>query len=213
MMLGLLLGVKMRLLGRSLLRRSPTQTVIAALVLAAVLAPLWLGVGRVAATAVARYGADGALAVLGSVHLGWLVSAFLFSAFSEGLELRTLLRYPVRPATVFVLNVLLAPFDLVALFLVPPLAAAVVASGRLAGPGAAAGVALACVLTLLTTGVALHILLAVLGRFLRREWSRAVAGLVVGLAVAAPALLWQRSIDHDGVQPLAAAFARGVPGA
>jgi hypothetical protein len=206
----LLLGVKLRLLLRSFVRRNVRQTVLLVLVLAAVLVPAWNGLGGAARAAVTRNGVPGAVAVLGAVHLGWLVSSFLFSAFAEGFELRRVLRYPVRPAAVFVLNVLLAPVDLVALFLLPPLVATVMAMGHLHGAGAAVGMALACLLTVLMTGVVLHILLAALGRFLRREWMRAVAGLLFGLAFAAPSLAFNR---HIGTGDVGASLDRRVPAA
>jgi hypothetical protein len=206
----LLLGVKVRLLVRSFARRSAGQTALLLLVLAAVLVPAWTGLGGAARRAVMGAGVAGAVAVLGAVHLSWLFSSFLFSAFAEGFELRRVLRYPVRPAAVFVLNVLLAPVDLVALFLLPPLVAAVRAIGHLHGAGAAAAMAMACLLTVLVTGVVLHILLAALGRFLRREWSRAVAGLIFGLAFAAPSLAFNR---HIGTGQLGAGLDRRIPAA
>ena len=206
----LLLGVKLRLLLRSFARRSAGQTILLVLVLAAVLVPSWNGLGGAAGAAVTRHGATGAVAVLGAVHLGWLFSSFLFSAFAEGFELRRVLRYPVRPAAVFVLNVLLAPVDLVALFLLPPLVASVAALGRLHGAAAALGMAVGCLLTVLVTGVVLHILLAALGRFLKREWMRAVAGLLFGLAFAAPSLAFNR---HIGTGQVAASIDRRIPDA
>jgi ABC-2 type transport system permease protein len=206
----LLLGVKLRLLLRSFARRSVGQTILLVLVLAGVLVPSWNGLGGAARAAVTGHGVTGAVAVLGAVHLGWLFSSFLFSAFAEGFELRRVLRYPVRPAAVFVLNVLLAPVDLVALFLLPPLVATVTAMGRLHGPGAAVGMALGCGLTVLVTGVVLHILLAALGRFLKREWMRALAGLLFGLAFAAPSLAFNR---HIGTGQVGASLDRRVPAA
>src|SRR6185436_7045208 len=70
--------------------------------------------------------------------------------------------------------------------------------------------AMACLLTVLVTGVVLHILLAALGRFLRREWSRAVAGLVFGLAFAAPSLAFNR---HIGTGQIGAGLDRRIPAA
>jgi hypothetical protein len=208
-MLSLLLGVKLRLMVRSLFRGGRGQNVLGLGALGLLMAPVWLGLAAAAHHAVVRHGAEGAVAVLGMAHVGWLFAAFLFSAFAEGLDLRVLLRYPVRPSTVFILNVLLAPLDLVGIFLFPPLVAAVVGAGRTAGPAAAAGVALACLLTVLVTGVVLHILLAGLGRFLRKEWSRAVAGLVMGLAFAAPSLAlrsWDTETTQHGQPRLEAAI-------
>jgi hypothetical protein len=178
-----------------------------------VLAPIWLGLMRAAAASVREHGADGAVAALGTLQLGWLTSAFLFSAFAEGLDLRMLLRHPVRPSLVFTLNVLLAPLDLVALFLAPPVIAVAVVSGQRAGLGAGLGVALACVLTMLVTGVALHMLLAALGRFLRREWSRAVAGLVFGLAFAAPTIVLHQHASRAGLRAVGASALASVPAA
>jgi hypothetical protein len=206
--LWLLLGVKVRLLLRSFARRSPVQTALLALVILAVLVPAWRGLGGAARAAVEKSGVTGAIAVLGTVHLSWLVSSFLFSAFAEGFELRRVLRYPVRPSAVFIMNVLLAPVDLVALFLLPPLVAAVAAMARLHGAGAALGLAVAALLTILVTGVLLHILLAALGRFLKREWMRAVAGLLFGLAFAAPSLAFNRQI---GTREMSASIDRRIP--
>ena len=206
--LWLLFGVKVRLLVRSFARRSPLQTGLLALVILAVLVPSWRALGGAARAAVEKSGVNGAIAVLGTVHLTWLFSSFLFSAFAEGFELRRVLRYPVRPAAVFILNVLLAPVDLVALFLLPPLVAGVAAMARTQGAGAALGLAAAALLTVLVTGVLLHILLAALGRFLKREWMRAVAGLLFGLAFAAPSLAFNR---HIGTRQMSDTIDRRIP--
>lgn len=192
----LLLGIKGRLMWRSLVRKSGTRTLIGMAAAALVLMPMWLGMAAAAMNAVARRGEQGLLAVVVLVHVSWLFSAFLFAAFAEGFELRKVLRYPVRPWVVFVLNVLLAPFDLVALFLLPPLVAATLAAGRFGGPRMAIAAAAACLLTVLISGVVLHVLLAGLGRFLRKEWARASAGLLLGLALATPSLFLRRHLSQ-----------------
>jgi predicted permease len=203
--------VKGRLLWRSLVRGRGRQLAAALIGLSLFLAPIWVGLVRAAGAAVRDHGADGAVAALATLHLGWLTSAFLFSAFAEGLELRALLRYPVRPSIVFVLNAVLAPVDLVALFLIPPLLGVVLASARQAGIVAGLGVALASLLTVLMTGVVLHILLAALGRWLRQEWSRAVAGLLFGVAFAVPAVVVHRNASSASLRAVSEAALATIP--
>ncbi len=187
----LLLGIKARLLWRSFSRVGKARAGLLFVLILLISCPIWLGLSVAAHRAVVVHGAASVLGILVLVHLGWLFSAFLFAAFTEAFDWRTLLRFPVRPVAVFWINVVLAPVDVVAIVLLPPLAATVAAAAHVWGAASAAGVAAAAVLVVLTTAAVLQILLALLGRLLRREWSRAIAGLALGLAFAAPLLALQ----------------------
>ncbi len=191
---GHLVVLKARLTWRSFVRRGGALAVLAVVSIGAFAAPMWVGFAAFAYNVVLRGGADGFAAVALGVQLGWLTSAFLFAAFAEGFEWRVLLRYPIAPRTIFWINVFLAPFDVVALFLLPPLGAAVVALGKQAGWGAACGGALAAVAIVLLTAAMLQVALAGMAGLLRREWARAAVGLVFGLVCAAPALVFHRQV-------------------
>src|SRR5205823_4329133 len=131
-------------------------------------------------------------------RLAGLMGLWLGFRLLLGVKVRLLLRSFARRnvrQTVFLVLVLAA-------ILVP-------AWPALAGAArAAVGMAVACLLRVLVAGVVLHMLLAALGRFLRREWSRAVAGLLFGLAFAAPSLAFNR---HIGTGQVGASLDRRVP--
>ncbi len=196
-----LLRLKLRLLWRSFIRRGGVLPVVGVAFLAAVFSPLWMGLAGGAYFLVSRHGAAGLASLVGTVHLGWLTSAFLFAAFAEGFDWRLLLRYPIPPRAIFWINVLLGPFDVVALFLLPPLLAAVVAVAGRAGGAAAVATLVIIVLLLLITGATLQIMLALIGGLLKREWARAAVGLTFGLACAAPALMFNRHVAADRKGP------------
>src|SRR4051794_25473883 len=178
----LLLALKLRLLARALSRGRGIRTALMFVGIGLVFSPFWVGLTLGAHRAALRFGAPAAAAVLGLVHFGWVATSVLLGSFAEGFDLRTLLRFPIAARAALVVNVLVAPLDFAALFLVPPLVAAAVgtASGR--GVAVALPIAAAGALIILTTAALAQTLLALLGRYLRREWTRALFGLLIGLA-------------------------------
>ena len=191
----LLLGLKFKLLGRVFTRRrrgTGVAAVLVALLLALAFSPFWLAM-TAGAYAGARYqGMPAVAAGFGLVHFGWIAGTLLLGSFAEGIDLRALLRYPVGPRAVFALNVLIAPLDLTALFLAPPLGALAAGTAARDGTPAGLGVALAALLLLLITSAVSQTLLALLGRNLRREWTLALCGLLIGVLLTLPAILLQR---------------------
>jgi hypothetical protein len=101
----------------------------------------------------------------------------------------------------FWLNVLIAPLDLVSLFLVPPLVALAIAAANRAGTAAGLAVGLAALLLVLITTALSQTLLAALGRYLRREWTRALFGLLVGMVFMLPTVL-MRGLERKGADAL-----------
>jgi hypothetical protein len=194
----LLVSLKLRLTARAFLRGRGAASVIAFVVLGVALSPVWLAMASVVFLAVRNLGAPALAAALGLIHLAWVGASLLLGAFAEGFDLRALLRYPIPPRTAFWMNVLVAPADLVALFLLPPLAAAAAGTAARAGAPAGAAVALAALVLLMITSALAQTLLAVFGRFLKREWTRAIVGLAVGLAFAAPGLLVKHEAARRG---------------
>jgi predicted permease len=162
-----------------------------------------MGFTSVAYLGAKNLGAPAVSAGFGLVHLGWAAASLLLGSFAEGFDLRLLLRYPVPPRAAFWLNVLVAPLELTAFFLLPPLGALAVGSAMRAGLGAGVLVALAGAGLLLITSALTQLLLALLGRFLRREWTRALFGLIAGLIFALPALALRGTIGAHRTGALA----------
>jgi ABC-2 type transport system permease protein len=198
-----LLALKLRLLLRTFTRKGGLQAALMMVVMAVVFAPFWLGFTSVAYFGATRFGAPAVLAGFGIIHLGWVAGSLLLGSFAEGFDLRLLLRYPVPPRTAFWLNVLVAPFEFTALFLLPPLGALAWGSGIRAGWPAGLLVAAAGLALLLITSALTQMLIALLGRFLRREWTRAIFGLLLGLIFAVPALTLRGAVGVRGADALA----------
>jgi hypothetical protein len=186
--LRILVALKARLMLRALARRGGVRAVALLLAIAAVFAPMWLGLTAAAYGAARSFGAPAVVAGLGLVHFAWIGASLMFGSFAEGFDLRLLLRYPVPPRAAFWLNVLVAPVDFVALFLLPPLGALAAGAGARAGLAAGIVVAGAGVLVLFVTTAIAQALIALLGRHLRREWTRALMGLALGVLFAIPAI-------------------------
>jgi predicted permease len=201
-----LLALKLRLLVRTLTRgstRSGLRFAGMLLLFAVAFAPIWLAPTAAAYTGARRLGAPAVVTGLGLVQLAWIAGSLLLGSFAEGFDLRLLLRYPVPARTAFWLNVLVAPFELTALFLFPPIGALVAGSAAHGGRTAAVLVALAALVLLLTTSALTQALMALLGRFLRREWTRAVFGLLLGLVFAVPAFVLRGAVPGRRASVLA----------
>ena len=138
-------------------------------------APFYLGGAFVAYGGVVKLGAPVVLVALGACQLGWLYFGMLLGAMGRSFDLDRLLRFPLRPSSVYAVNVLAACISPVCLMTMPTVAAlaagAFVRSGLLAG---AATLAAGLLVTLLTSAF-LQLLLAVMDELLRREWVRFAA--------------------------------------
>ncbi|HEY0707491.1 MAG TPA: hypothetical protein VGG33_11875, partial [Polyangia bacterium] len=196
--IGVLLKLKLRLMLRSLLRRGGARAVAMFAFSALLLGPIWLGLSSAAYLGVMKHGPLAVAVCFGLIHLAWMGTSLVFGSYAEGFDLRLLLRYPVPPRTAFWMNVIIAPVDVSALFLLPPLVALIVGTVAQAGPVAAIFVGLASVTLLLITGSIAQALIAVLGRYLRREWTRAFIGLVFGGMFLVPAVLLRSGLLGQG---------------
>jgi hypothetical protein len=110
----------------------------------------------------------------------------------------------------FLLNVLIAPLDLVSLFLVPPLVALAIAAAQRSGTAAGLAVGLAALLLVLITTALSQALLAALGRYLRREWTRALFGLLVGMVFMLPTVM-VRGLERQGADALPPRLVERLP--
>jgi hypothetical protein len=189
----LLLQLRLRLIARVVQGGAGRQVgrwpLLFLFVLAGVLLMTGLSVAPAAFMAVSEHGAGGLLAAIGLIHLGWLVMAMLMTSLSEALDLRRMLRYPVSPRLVYLFNIAATPIDLPALVFVPSLMACVLAAGLRMGPLAGAGTALAVSFIALYTGALLQLANTAFERFLRHEWVRAIAGLLLALFFVAPQMM------------------------
>lgn len=179
----LLVNLKTRLFLRSFSRRRSVGGILGLVALGLAFTPVWLGAAAAAYGAVVAYGAPAVTVVFATVQVSWLYVALILGAFTEAFDLRRMLRYPVDPRTVYLLNVLATPFDLVAVVLLPPLLAVVAAAGSLGGWSAALGAAGGMILLLLVTSALLQMLLGLLADLLKHEWARAGGGLLLGFAI------------------------------
>ncbi|MEA2698709.1 MAG: type transport system permease protein, partial [Myxococcales bacterium] len=188
----LLLRLKLTLTGRAFARGRGATSLLSFIVLAAISAPAWISSATGAYLAAATLGAPGVALTLALVHLSWIGGAVLFGSFAEGFDLRVLLRYPLSPRLAFWMNVMVAPLDFIALFLILPLAAAAAGATARAGLRVGTVVAVAGMLQLCITSAVTLTLLAMLGRHVRRDWTRALLGVVLGMTVAGAGLLTTR---------------------
>jgi hypothetical protein len=196
--LGLLLGLKLRLMVRTVSRAGRLRGIASLLLVAVAFAPLWLGMTSVAYSSARQLGGTAVVTGFGAIHLTWMATSLLMGSYAEGFDLRLLLRYPVPPRDAFWLNVLVAPVDFVAFFLLPPLGGLVAGSAVRAGTAAGCAVAAAGIVLLFTTTAIAQVLLALLGRHLKREWTRALFGLLVGVAFIIPSIILR---SGQGAQP------------
>jgi hypothetical protein len=201
----ILAGLKLRLMLRALTRGGGFRGAVLLLLVAAAFAPIWLGLTSAAYSGALHLGAPAVITGFGLIQLSWIGASVLLGSFAEGFDLRLLLRYPVPPVTAFWLNVLVAPVDFVAFFLLPPLGGLAVGTATRAGLPAGIAIALAGILVLFVTTAIAQSLLALLGRHLRREWTRALFGLLIGVIFAVPGIMLRNSAHaNSGVTPAAA---------
>jgi hypothetical protein len=137
--------------------------------------PFWLGGALLAYAGVLKLGAPVVLVALGCCQLAWLYFGTLMGAMGRTFDLDALLRYPMRPATVYAANILASCLEPVCLMTLPVVAAVTIAAFVRSGPLAGAVTFGAGVLVTLVTAALLQLLLAALDELLRREWVRYVA--------------------------------------
>jgi hypothetical protein len=142
---------------------------------ALVLAPFYLGGAFLAFGGVYKMGSPVVIVALGACQLGWIYFGLLLGAMGRSFDLDRLLRYPLRPASVYAGNILASFVEPVCLMTLPTLLAVTI--GAFMRSGLVAGVATlaAGVLVTLITAALLQLLLALLDELLRREWVRYVA--------------------------------------
>jgi hypothetical protein len=173
--LRLLLWLRWTLFLRNTSRSSRFGAMALTLLFVLVFAPFWLGGAFLAFGGVVRFGAPAAIVALGACQLAWIYFGMLFGAMGRSFDLDRLLRYPLRPASVYAANIVASFLEPVCLMTLPTVIAVAagtfVRAGLLGGTSALAG---GLLLTLITSAV-LQLLLAVLDELLRREWVRYVA--------------------------------------
>ena len=170
---------------KTFLRSSSMGNRIAGVVLVLVtllaFSPLWIA-GAVGGWAgVSRHGTLALTVVFGACQIGWIWLELVWGALGRTFDLDVLLRHPVRPRTVFALNIVTSLFAPAPLMVLPALAGAVLGAAQRSGPAAAAGVALGAASLLLVTAGVLQVLLALLDELLRREWARWIASAILAL--------------------------------
>ena len=173
--LRLLLWLRMKLFLRATSKAGMAGAILLNLLLLVAFSPVWLGGALGAWAGVKQYGASVIPIAFGITQFAWIGLGILSGALGRTFDLGKLLRYPVRPRTVFAINVfasLLSPVPLMAL---PTLVGVVVGAFQHSGVAAAAGAALGGLMVLLVTATLLQVLLALLDEVLRHERVRFIA--------------------------------------
>ena len=173
--LRLLLWLRVKLFLRATTTSGMIGAVLLNLLLLLAFSPVWLG-GAVGAWAgVRRYGAPVIPIAYGLAQFSWIGLGILSGALGRTFDLGKLLRYPVRPRTVFAINVFASLVSPVPLMAIPTLVGVMLGAFQRAGAGAAIGAAVGGVMVLLVTATLLQVLLALLDEVLRHERVRFVA--------------------------------------
>jgi len=154
--------------------------------------PVWIAGALGAYVGVRREGALALPVIFGACQLGWIWLELLWGALGRTFDLDVLLRYPVRPRTVFALNIVTSLLAAAPLMTMPALAGAMIGAAQSYGPLAAAGVGLGALALVLVTAALLQVLLALLDEVLRREWVRWIATAVLALSFVALQLTVRR---------------------
>ena len=179
--LRLLLWLRWKLYTRASSVGNRLVTVFTSLILLAALSTLWIGGAVGAYRGVLSMGSHVLPVVFALTQVIWIWLGLVLGALGRSFDLEKLLRYPVRPRTVYALNVLLTPLEPIGLMTLPTLGAIAVASAIRGGVLAGLGVALAGALVTWITAALLQLLLALLDDLLRREWMRYIAAFAIPL--------------------------------
>ncbi len=177
--LRLLVWLRWKLFLRSTSTSSRIAGIVFPLLLLLAFSPAWFGGAVAAYEGVLRAGAPVIAVAFGVCQLAWISMGILSGALGRSFDLDKFLRYPVRPRSVFAINVLASLLGPVPLMILPTMAAVTIAAGERAGLWAALGVGAAAVLLVLVTAAALQVLLAVFDEVLRRESARFVARILM----------------------------------
>jgi len=195
------------------LRATPVANRLGALALNALLAllfaPFWLGGAALAFGGVLRLGAPAVIVAFGACQFAWIYVGLLIGAMGRSFDLDRLIRYPLRPASVYAANILASCLEPVALMTLPVVLAT--AAGAFARGGLLPGAATlaAGLLVTLVTAAVLQLLLALLDELFRREWVRYLAVAVFSLSFVAFQFLAsgvvRRLVERIAQRPLAPA--------
>lgn len=198
-------------------------TIALNVLMALAFSPFWFGGALLAFGGVRQLGASAALVALGACQFACIYFGLLIGAMGRSFDLDRLMRYPLRPSSVYAANILascLEPVCLMTLPIVLATAAGAFARGGLL-PGAATLVA--GLLVTLVTAAILQLLLALLDEVLRREWVRYLAVAVFSLTFVSFQFLargvlqrvvervTQRTLEPAGMVELLAANLAKVP--
>jgi len=181
--LRLLLWLRWRLGMNMNSRQSRIVATIVVGLLALALSPLYLGGAVAAWRGASTLGASALLVTFGLVQIVILWISILTGAMGRLFELDKLKRYPLRPALVYLVNVLAAAGEPIVLLCLPSLVGGVIGVAQHSGPFAGGAAALGALLLLFVTLSWVQLLLAVLDDLLRREWMRYVAGFGLSLTI------------------------------
>jgi hypothetical protein len=173
--LRLLLWLRLKLFVRATSRAGMIGSVLLNLLLLAAFSPVWLGGAIGAWAGVREYGAPVIPIAFGLAQFSWIGLGILSGALGRTFDLGKLLRYPVRPRTVFAINVFASLVNPVPLMAIPTLAGVALGAYQHAGAAAAAGAAVGGLMVLLITATMLQVLLALLDEVLRHERVRFLA--------------------------------------
>jgi hypothetical protein len=179
--LRLLLWLRWKLYTRASSVGNRVVTLLTSFILLAALSPLWIGGAVGAYRGVMSMGGRVMPIVFALTQIVWIWLGLVLGALGRSFDLDKLLRYPVRPRTVYAMNVLLTPLEPIGLMTLPTLGALAYASAIRGGVLAGLGVALAGVLVTWLTAAVLQLLLALLDDLLRREWMRYIAAFAIPL--------------------------------
>ena len=179
--LRLLLWLRWKLYTRASSIGNRIATIATSLILLLALSPLWVGGAIGAWQGVLKGGGRTVPVVFALTQIVWIWLGLVLGALGRTFDLDKLLRYPVRPGTVYTMNVFLTPLEPVGLMTLPTLGALAIATGIKSGVMAGLLSGFAGVLVTLITAALLQLLLALLDDLLRREWMRYVAAFAIPL--------------------------------
>ena len=165
--------------------------------------PFWFGGAVLALGGVQRLGAPAVIVALGACQLTWIYFGLLIGAMGRSFDLDRLLRYPMRPASVYAANILASCVEPVCLMTLPIVFATAAGAFLRGGLLPAAATLAAGLLVTLVTAAILQLLLALLDELLRREWVRYAAVAMFSLT-----FLSFQFLARGAVQRMAERFAQ-----
>lgn len=174
-MLRTLLWLRWTLGWRATDRANRIATALVMALMFVAFSPLIVGGAWLAHRGVLAYGAPVVVVAFGLCQVIWLWMGLLSGAMGRLFDLEQLIRYPVRPRTVYLVNLFATLTEPLALMTLPTMTAVVIAVGQREGAGGALLAGAGALLLMITTSALMQLLLALLDDLLRREWMRFVA--------------------------------------